>query len=108
MVFPLRWAFEKVCKNWALETFAELELFLDCLKEEGFHIEDVEDASYRIAPSVAHIPRVTAQFLVAQLVANRLQLGRVRWGHLLACVLAPLVGMARSRFGYYLVTARKR
>lgn len=103
----LKWAFTKVCRNWALENFAEIACFLKCLEEEGFIIERIEDASYRIAPSVAHIPWVTARFLILQLVKNRLRLGRVRWGHLLACVLSPVVGMARARFGYYLITARK-
>jgi ubiquinone/menaquinone biosynthesis C-methylase UbiE len=105
---PLRWAFDKVCRNWALESFAELGVFLRGLEREGFVIESVEDASFRIVPSVAHIPRVTLRHLAKELIASRLRLGKVRWGHLLACVLSPFVGMARHRFGYYLVTARRR
>jgi hypothetical protein len=50
---------------------------------------------------------VTARFLAARLMKERLRLNRVRWGHVLACVLSPLIGMARTRFGYYLITARK-
>ena len=107
MMAPLRWAFGQVCANWALESFAEIECFLQEMKQAGFVIERVEEASYRIAPSVAQIPWVTLRFLGTQLAATRLRLGKVRWGHLLACVLAPLVGMARHRFGYYLITARK-
>jgi hypothetical protein len=54
-----------------------------------------------------HIPWVTARFLVKGLFKTRLRMSRVRWGHIGACLLAPLVGMARTRFGYYLITARK-
>ena len=37
-----------------------------------------------------------------------LRMGRVRWGHVLASVLAPIVGLMRRRFGYFIVSARKR
>jgi SAM-dependent methyltransferase len=103
----LRWCCGTVCKNWALETFAQIDLFTDCLKRNGFDVVQIEDISWRIAPSVMHVPRVTARFLFKELFKTRLRMNRVRWGHILACVLAPLVGMARTRFGYYLITARK-
>jgi hypothetical protein len=32
---------------------------------------------------------------------------QVRWGHVRASVLSPVVGIARKRFGYFLVTATK-
>lgn len=104
----LRWCYRRVCDNWALETFAEIEQFRACLEANRFEIENIEDASWRIAPSVMHIPWVTLRFLFQQLFETRLRLNRVRWGHILACVLSPIVGMARNRFGYYLITARKR
>jgi len=104
----LRWALDRVCANWALETFAEIGHFRRCLKRHGFADVRVEDASWRIAPSVMHIPWVTARFLARELAASRLRMGRVRWGHVRACVLSPLVGMARRRFGYFLVSASRR
>jgi len=103
----LAWCYGRVCANWALETFADLEAFTACLAEHGFTDVAVEDASLRLAPSVFHIPRVTLRFLWDELRTERLRMSRVRWGHVLACVLSPIVGMARSRFGYFLVTARK-
>ena len=103
----LRWCYRRVCENWALETFAEIDAFRACLERNGFADVVVEDASLRIAPSVMHIPWVTLRFLLQQLFETRLRLNRVRWGHILACVLSPMVGMARSRFGYYLITATK-
>ena len=102
----LRWCYRRVCENWALETFAEIAQFTAALKRSGFVDIEIEDASLRIAPSVMHIPWVTLRFLVRQLFDTRLRLNRVRWGHILACVLSPVVGMARTRFGYYLITAR--
>ena len=104
----LRWCYERVCANWAVDTFAEIRHFSDSLEEHGFEILRVQDASWRIAPSVLHIPWVTARFLWRELRQNRLRMNRVRWGHIVACVLSPIVGMARTRFRYYLITARKR
>lgn len=104
----LGWCYRQVCANWMLETFAEIHAFRGCLERHGFSRIRVEDASWRIAPSVLHVPWVTARFLVRQLVESRLRLTRARWGHVLACVLAPVVGMARRRFGYFLVSAEKR
>ena len=104
----LRWCYRRVCENWALETFAEIDQFRVCLEANGFAIEQIEDASWRIAPSVMHIPWVTLRFLLQQLFETRLRLNRVRWGHILACVLSPIVGLARSRFGYNIITAVKK
>jgi hypothetical protein len=103
----LRWCYQKVTRNWAVDDFAEIELFTTALSDLGFEQVEVRDISYRIAPSVAHIPFVTIRFLLRELFQHGLRLNRVRWGHIVACVLSPIVGMARTRFGYYLITARK-
>lgn len=103
----LGWCYRRVCANWALETFAEIDAFRACLERHGFVGVRVEDASWRIAPSVLHVPWVTARFLARQLVESRLRLTRARWGHLVACVLSPVVGMARRRFAYCLVSATR-
>lgn len=103
----LRFCFEKVSHNWAVETFAELSAFLDSLRRHGFRDVTVEDISLRIAPSVMHVPFVTLKFLARELWRSKLRLGGVRWGHLLACILSPVVGMARSRFSYCIVTATR-
>jgi hypothetical protein len=44
---------------------------------------------------------------VRQLFETRLRLNKVRWGHILACLLSPVIGLARLRFGYYLIAATK-
>ncbi len=103
----LRFCLRKVSHNWAVQTFAEIGSFTAALEQVGFDDVQVEEISYRIAPSVMHIPFVTVRFLFSELVRSGLRLGNVRWGHLVACVLSPVVGAARTRFGYYLVSARK-
>lgn len=102
-----RWCYEKVCRNWAVESFAELGPFVEALRTAGFEDMRVEEISYRIAPSVMHVPTVTVRFLWRELWRTGWKMSSVRWGHLLACVLSPIVGSARWRFGYYLITATK-
>jgi hypothetical protein len=55
---------------------------------------------------VLHVPWVTVKFLAGELL-RRERLSGVRWGHVLACFIAPFVGIGRPWFGYYLITARK-
>ncbi len=95
-------------RSWAVERFADLDAFTACLERHGLAVETVEDVSYRIAPSVLHVPRVTLKFLAAELLVRRRPLNRARWGHVIACLIAPFIGLGRSWFGYYLITARKR
>jgi ubiquinone/menaquinone biosynthesis C-methylase UbiE len=95
-------------RSWAVERFADLDAFTACLERHGLAVERVEDVSYRIAPSALHVPRVTIAFLCRELLVRRRWLNRTRWGHVLACIVAPFIGLGRSWFGYYLITARKR
>jgi MPBQ/MSBQ methyltransferase len=99
---------EFMTRRWAVERFADLAAFTAALERHGFVVEAVEDASFRIAPSVMHVPRVTLKFLLGELLVHRKRLNAVRWGHVAACVVSPLIGVGRPWFGYYLVTARRR
>ena len=95
-------------RNWAVERFADLPACCACLEQHGLTVLSAEDISWRISPSVLHVPRVTLKFLAGELLLRRKKLNSVRWGHLIACLLAPFIGLGRSYFGYYLVTAEKR
>ena len=102
------WAIDQVARNWAVPCFANLDAFRRALADNGFTDIEVQEISWRLVPSVAHIPFVTARVLLRYLLRRDLRIGRVRWGHVLASVLAPVVGLMRRRFGYFLITARKR
>jgi len=95
-------------RNWAVERFADLAAFRASLECHGLTVLAAEDISWRISPSVLHVPRVTIKFLAGELLLRRKKLNSVRWGHILACIIAPFIGLGRPYFGYYLVTAQKR
>lgn len=105
---PLRWPLNtitrKICECWSLETFADLFEFQRALHDAGFRDVQITDISWRIAPSVLHVPVVTAAFLWQQIRAGT-RLSRQRKKNLIAPMLAPLLGLARSRFAYCLVSA---
>ncbi len=94
--------------SWAVECFADLGAFEEALERHGFELLGAEEISWRIAPSVLHVPRVTLGFLARELLRRRTRLSRARWRHVLACLIAPLIGLGRRYFGYYLISARRR
>jgi ubiquinone/menaquinone biosynthesis C-methylase UbiE len=53
--------------SWAVERFADLGAFSAALDRHGFELLRAEDVSWRIAPSVLHVPWVTLRFLVGEL-----------------------------------------
>jgi ubiquinone/menaquinone biosynthesis C-methylase UbiE len=95
-------------RSWAVERFADLADFIACLERHGFQVMAAEEISWRIAPSALHVPLVTLKFLAGELCLRRRKLNSVRWGHLLACLISPLIGLGRRYFGYYLITSQKR
>ncbi len=94
-------------RGWAVERFADLPAFCACLERHGFTVLAAEDISWRIAPSVAHVPRVTLEFLTEELLLHGKTLDSVQWGNVVAALLSPWIGLGRPYFGYYLVTAQK-
>src|SRR5258708_30150001 len=95
-------------RSWAVERFADLADFIACLERHGFQVKSTEEISWRIAPSALHVPLVTLKFLAGELCLRRRKLNSVRWGHLLASLISPLIGLGRRYFGYYLITAQQR
>jgi len=79
-------------QHWGLETFGEIAAFSSSLRRHGFTEIRIEEISGHVAASALHLP----------LLAMRAR------GSLLASLLAPSLGLARSRFGYFIVSARRR
>jgi MPBQ/MSBQ methyltransferase len=103
----LRRCYAGICKGWALPTFPHLGRFLEALEECGGDDLVIRDCSLRIAPSVLHAPWTVAAFL-ARALARREKLNPVRVGHLKACLLGLVLGLAHHRFAYCLVAGVKK
>ncbi len=99
-------AYRALCRHWAIEELAHLETFVAELRRAGFDAVVVEDVSWRVAPSVAHVPLVTAQFLW-RAFWRRERIDGWRRSNVLASLLTMLLGLCRANFSYCIVSATK-
>jgi MPBQ/MSBQ methyltransferase len=100
---PARFLYEKAQKAWGMDTLPVLDVFLKTLEKQGFTDIVVQDLSWRMAPSLLHVPRVCLRLFFAYFRsrdANLLAYGKALMFTLL---LAPF----KMFFGYYAVTCRK-
>jgi len=99
-------AYQKVCEGWFLETFAHIDDFTEAMRKVGFRDIVVEDASWRIAPSVLHVPWVSIKYLFTHLFSNSGN-KKIQLSHFTAPMMGLVVGLQRKHYGYYFVTAKK-
>ncbi|MGH1486881.1 MAG: SAM-dependent methyltransferase [Cellvibrionaceae bacterium] len=104
MIFEF--AYKHVCKGWSLETFGHIDAFVQEMEKIGFKEVKVEDVSWRIAPSVLHVPWISIKYLFTHLLSKKGN-KTFQWLHFVAPMMGLIVGLHRPHYGYYLVTARK-
>lgn len=94
-------------KCWAISELADINRFKTCLEHYGFEDIQIEDISWRVAPSFLHIPFVTIQFLWKHWRKNgNLKLSKERWNNIIAPILGMAMGLSRKHFSYYIVSGR--
>jgi ubiquinone/menaquinone biosynthesis C-methylase UbiE len=100
-----RRCYEAMCHNWSVPELASLEKMVAELERQRFVELKVEDISYQVAPSLAHIPYSVASFLVKQFLAGKPMDPSSR-SNLLASLLAIPVGLNRRKISYCIVSGR--
>lgn len=103
----LRRVYEGACRAWALREMADIGVFAKELEARGFCDVRVEDASWRVASSFAHVPFLCVKFAIQRVLRGDLVWSRERWQNLAGPLLGWLLGLQRSRFGYFLVSATR-
>lgn len=103
----MRFCTDRACRFWAFDTFAGLRECTDSMRAAGFRDVRIEEVSWHLVPSLAFVPLVAIKFLFKELFIKKTRMTKLRWGHVFAPFLGIFVGLARKRFGYYLVTATK-
>lgn len=103
---PIRWAYQKICRAWALPCSPEIEPFLKAMASNDLRVTLKEDISWKVAPSVMHAPFAVAAYTLKNLL-QRQSLSQYTKSHLLACALCPVLGVWRSSFSYYVLRAIK-
>lgn len=103
----LRYCYKEICKGWALPSFPQLNLVIGVLEKYDASDIEINDFSYRVAPSVMHAPLAVIYFAIKKMISGE-QLNKVRIGHLKACFLGLILGMHRHRFSYCLISGIKK
>ncbi len=94
------------CQGWAIPEMAQLDAMVATLTELGYEEIRVEDVSWRMAPSFAHIPWVATRYVLGEWAARR-RLSAWRRHHARASFLSIPLGLALRHFRYCFVTAAK-
>jgi MPBQ/MSBQ methyltransferase len=97
--------YSRVCRAWAIGEMPAIEPFVRALEAHGFEDVRVEEVSWRVAPSFAHVPFLSARFALERWLRGDFAWPKERWQNLLGPLFGCLLGLCRSRFGYYLVSA---
>ncbi|MGJ8592514.1 MAG: methyltransferase domain-containing protein [Aquaticitalea sp.] len=99
-------SYRKLCNHWSLEKLETINKMVQKLKNEGFTNIQVEDASFRVAPSVLHVPFAIIGFIFKGLFSSK-SLKRESLHNLKGSFYALLSGLHMKSFGYYIITATK-
>jgi cyclopropane fatty-acyl-phospholipid synthase-like methyltransferase len=99
-------AYHRLCSHWSLEKLETIYNYKQQLKQVGFKDVNIEDISFRVAPSVFHVPFAIIGFALKTLVKTK-SLKRESLHNLKGSFYALLSGLHMKSFGYYMITATK-
>jgi MPBQ/MSBQ methyltransferase len=102
----IRKLYNAICHNWALPGMMNIDDVRKHLAENRFRNITCEEISWRVAPSVVHVPFVILWFLLCKRVRKE-RLSEQSKRNLKGAFQTLLLGLQREQFGYYLITAEK-
>lgn len=106
LCYGSKFSYEKLCNHWSLKQLGTIHVVEEQLKKIGFSNVIVEDISFRVAPSVLHVPFAITGFIFKKLFASG-NLKRESLHNLKGSFYALLSGLHMKSFGYYLITCTK-
>ena len=95
-----------LCESFVLPQMAQVEHFVQALERHGFTAVQVEDISWRVAPSALQAPLLVLWFALKK-VLRRESFGTWRVNNLRGSVISAALGANRLKCGYYLVSATR-
>lgn len=99
-------AYQNLCNHWSLEQLANINDYKQNLKNLGFSNIKIEDASFKVAPSVLHVPFAIIGFILKKLLRFK-SIKRESLHNLKGSFYALFSGLHMKSFGYYIITATK-
>ena len=100
------YCYQKLCQGWSLEKLGTIHTVEQRLSEIGFKNIQITDASFRVAPSVLHVPFAISSSLLKKIFKREI-IKPQGWKNLVGSLFALLSGLHMKSFGYYIITAEK-
>ncbi len=100
------YTYQQLCKGWDLKGLGNIHGVEKNMETIGFKNIKVEDISFKVAPSVLHVPFAITGFIVKKLL-NKEKLKPQSLNNLKGSFYALLSGIQMQSFGYYIITAEK-
>lgn len=66
-----KYVHKKICKSWELPTLGNINEMCDNLRKNGFGQLKIENISWRVAPSVLHVPFAIGGFLIKNFIEGK-------------------------------------
>ena len=101
-----KYSYKKLCDHWSLEKLETYTHIEKSLKEIGFKNITVEDVSFKVAPSVLHVPFAIIGFIIGKLLRFK-SIKKESLHNLKGSFYALLTGLHMKNFGYYIISATK-
>lgn len=101
-----KWVYKHLCNAWGLPRLGYIKQVKKQLQKAGFHDVEVENISWRIAPSVLHVPIAIPTFILKKIWKGK-KVKAESWKNLKGSLFALLSGLFQRNFGYFIITARK-
>lgn len=100
------YCYKNLCEGWSLEKLGNIPAVKKTLENIGFKNITIEDISFRVAPSVLHVPFAITGFILKKLWKKE-SLKPQSVNNLKGSLFALLSGVQMNNFGYYIITAEK-
>ncbi|WP_179020829.1 SAM-dependent methyltransferase [Winogradskyella forsetii] len=101
-----KYSYHKLRNHWSLEKLETHYYIKEKLHELGFINIKVEDISFKVAPSVLHVPFAIISFILKKLL-NFKTIKKESFHNLKGSFYALLSGLHLKSFGYYIISAEK-
>lgn len=100
------YCYKNLCDGWSLERLGNIPAMKVMLENIGFKNIIIEDISFRVAPSVLHVPFAITGFILKKLIRKE-NLKPQSIKNLKGSLFALLSGVQMNNFGYYIITCTK-
>lgn len=100
------YCYKGLCDGWSLEQLGNIPAVEKMLYKIGFKNIAIEDISFRVAPSVLHVPFAISGFIFKKLLQQE-ELKPQSIKNLKGSLFALLSGVQMNNFGYYIITCTK-